>query len=428
MYHISTNQTTKHYEAWKNKFKLIICKGTVTIVFNRSSKYYLGLGDNMNCKTLINLIDEFNDHNIIASLTLNPEKIVFIYEDNKEETDKFRNIKNYLKDKLPDTDVTGVAIDKLNQDKICKELGAYKGSETIVNISGGSKLMSLVVYKASKKYSMESIFIDLDNEEMLRLTNREIIRLDADFINLEVKDFIASTGGKIISDSTELFSDIKAQQYVDYIVKNYEMWNDLKKIIRDSNIIIHNKFMMDTATISLDNLGEYQRRKLKGFLNRLKELNLIHISRVNRNKIIVKFKNIEAKTLLFKTGTWLEVLVYRILREMKEINDVKSGVLFLWDDEVNSVKNEVDVVAICRSRLIYVSCKDTEKYDEDTLNELNVYAEKLGGEDAKKILVATKESYKKSVVRRAEEMGIEIIIFNGNVDSLRKKLNKIIIN
>lgn len=381
----------------------------------------------MNCKTLINLIDEFNDHNIIASLTLNPEKIVFIYGDYKDETNIFKNIKNYLKDKLPDTEVIGVAIDKLNQEKICRELGAYKGSDTIVNISGGSKLMSLVAYKTSKKYSMESIFIDLDNEKILRLTNRQIVKLDANFIKLEVKDFIASTGGKIISDSTELYSDIKVQQYVDYIIKNYDTWNDLKKIIRNSNIIIHNKFMMDTANINLDNLGEYQKRKLKGFLNRLKELNLLHVSRVDRNKIIVKFKSIEAKTILFKTGTWLEVLVYRILREIKEINDVESGVLFLWDDEVNSVKNEVDVVAVSKSRLIYVSCKDTEKYDEDTLNELNVYAEKLGGEDAKKILVATKESYKRSVVRRAEEMRIEIVIFNGNVDSLRKKLNKIII-
>jgi hypothetical protein len=147
---------------------------------------------------------------------------------------------------------------------------------------------------------------------------------------------------------------------------------------------------------------------------------------MNDSNLIVKFTSLDAKTILFKTGTWLEVLVYEVIKEIKEVSDVKGGVVFLWDGNVRYVKNEIDVIAAANSQLIYVSCKDTEKYDENTLNELQVYADKLGGREVRKILVATKESEKRSLKLRAEEMGIHLIIFSGNIEELKEKLSKVI--
>jgi hypothetical protein len=55
-----------------------------------------------------------------------------------------------------------------------------------------------------------------------------------------------------------------------------------------------------------------------------------------------------------------------------------------------------------------------------------VYADKLGGREVRKILVATKESEKRSLKLRAEEMGIHLIIFSGNIEELKEKLSKVI--
>lgn len=60
------------------------------------------------------------------------------------------------------------------------------------------------------------------------------------------------------------------------------------------------------------------------------------------------------------------------------------------------------------------------------LNELNVYAEKFGGEDSYKILVATKEPLKSPVRMRAKEMGINIIIFDGDEEKFIRQVKAII--
>ena len=69
-----------------------------------------------------------------------------------------------------------------------------------------------------------------------------------------------------------------------------------------------------------------------------------------------------------------------IIKDIKEIDEVKSGVEFFWSNEYKYVKNELDVVAIKDSVLICISCKDSDKYDENALNELEVHSYKLGGD------------------------------------------------
>lgn len=62
------------------------------------------------------------------------------------------------------------------------------------------------------------------------------------------------------------------------------------------------------------------------------------------------------------------------------------------------------------------------------LNELNVYASKIGGENAYKILVATKEPIKEPVKMRAKEMGIHLVIFDGNEKKFINTIKNIIKN
>jgi hypothetical protein len=75
--------------------------------------------------------------------------------------------------------------------------------------------------------------------------------------------------------------------------------------------------------------------------------------------------------------------------------------------------------------LVCISCKDTEKYDVEELNELEVYAEHLGGRKVTKILVSTQKPERGEMIyQRAEEMGIHIVLFDGDVSVLKNKLQK----
>jgi hypothetical protein len=234
-------------------------------------------------------------------------------------------------------------------------------------------------------------------------------------------------GAKFFLQSTDLFNKANVQKFIDYIIKNYELWNDFKMTLIQSNIAQNNDSLTNRAIISLKGINNEDRKEYYKLLTKFKELNLINFTYKDDEQVVIYFNNSEIKTLFLKTGTWLEVLVYKIVKEIKAVDDVQSGVLFLWDNEVRNVKNEIDVLASVKSQLVYISCKDTSKYDDGTLNELQVYAEQLGGDDVKKILVATKPSYKRSTFSRAEEMGIHIVIFDGNVEKLKNNLQSVIL-
>lgn len=382
----------------------------------------------MKCKILINFLDDFNEQNAIAALNLNPEKIIFLYQNNIEDFEEFETIKSYLKDRLTDIEIEGIPIDEVKSKYIEPIISEYSGEDTVINLAGGSKLMSLIAYRAAEKYEITSVFVDVEHESILNFTDNSIHRLDIEFADLEVEDFIESTGGKILLHSTELFNKSNVQEFVDYIIKNYELWTDFKMTIIHSNFAQTNDSLMNRVTINLNKINNEDKKEYHKLLTKLKELNLIDFTYKDEGQVVIYFNNSEIKTLFLKTGTWLEVLVYKIVKEIKEVDDVKSGVLFLWDNDVRNVKNEIDVLASVKSQLVYISCKDTSKYDDSTLNELQVYAEQLGGDDVKKVLVATKPSHKRSTFSRAEEMGIHIVIFDGNVEKLKNNLQSIILS
>ncbi|MDZ5010384.1 DUF1887 family protein, partial [Clostridium perfringens] len=153
---------------------------------------------------------------------------------------------------------------------------------------------------------------------------------------------------------------------------------------------------------------------LNKILSELKKLNGIDYLEIDKNQIEVNFKNEYLKSFIFKSGTWLEIATDIIIREIKEMDEVKSGVMFFWNDKSKIVRNEVDVVAVKDSIPICISCKDSDKYNEDALNELDVYSKQIGGDKAYKILVATKNPIKSAVIERAKEMDIDIVIFDGD--------------
>lgn len=382
----------------------------------------------MECKNLINLIDDFNDHNVIASLNLKPNQIVFIYENNKEDYEEFKIIRDYLEEKLPRTEIVGVPIKDAKPEYIEEIISSYDKDDTIINLSGGNKLLSLLTFQIAQKYNVKSIFVDVDEEAIINLNHSSAEELDIELMDLDVKDFVASTGGEILCEASHLFDNPQVQKLIDYIVENYGIWEELKNILKNFSAIQHDKLSMYTVVINLNSIDSLYKEEFKEFINRIVQLELAIIKYSSRQKIVLQFKNMDYKGLIFKIGTWLEVLAYKLVKELKEVDDVKSGVLFLWDEDVRYVKNEVDVVASANSKLVYISCKDTGNYDVETLNEIEVYSQQLGGEGAKKILVATKESFKSSTILRAEEMDIDILVFNGDTEKLKNELKKVIMD
>lgn len=369
-------------------------------------------------KTIVNFVDEHNEGGLILFNKVKADKVVLVTTDKyKHEVDKLIAI---YKKFSRDIEIQSEHIDIGNVDEVRILVKKYKGQSTIFNLAGGERLNSLLLLEVSKEEDVDCCYIDVINKKMY-MFDGDVRATQEEIVDLEINDLAEASGANIVLESSELLNKNGIMDLTNKIQQNLELWHRYKQRLYDNNTFFHNYQDSKVVTINLDKLNSEELplvRKCIDFLVNMKGIKIEETS----SQIKVTFLNNYLKGFIFKSGTWLEVFTNMIINEIKEVDEAKSGVMFVWDEDVKVVRNELDVVAIKDSILICISCKDSDKYDESALNELSIYAKKLGGENAKKILVSTKEPIKISLKERAKQMGITLIILNKDVNQFRKEL------
>ncbi|MGL5616960.1 MAG: Card1-like endonuclease domain-containing protein [Sarcina sp.] len=373
---------------------------------------------------LINIFDNHNEASLLLSEKYKPKKVLFFYL-RKEESYQLAKFKNYYREKFPQTEFYYEKITVNNATEIDNFIKKYKAQNNILNITSGKKLAMLIVYSLALKNDIDCKYVDIEKELLIDLSCNGVEIKENSFVDLNIEDVIRSIGGSIIVDSTEIYNRRAILDITFWIADNLEIWELVKNDLQLNEVFIRDNCNPEIMTMNKTFLGFEKMKFYYKALEYLKARDLIAY-REQEEVIKIYFLNDFIKSFIFKSGTWLEVLTKNIIEEIKEIDDVKSGLLFLWNDSQSKVKNELDVVAIKDSILICVSCKDSKRYDERALNELNVYANQLGGDNVIKILVATMVPSKPVVTFRAKEMGIELVIFDGNLDKLKEEIKKIV--
>lgn len=374
---------------------------------------------------LINIFDSHNESSILLAEKYKPKNVLFFYLDGSEAY-QLERFKKYYEEKFNESIFNYKRINLDNPEEINSLIKEYKGNENIFNLTSGKSLAVIMIFSIAIKNNITCKYVDIEKEKLIDLSDNNIVIKENSFVDLNIEDIIKSVGGSIIVDSTEIYNRKAILDITYWIAKNTELWEEIKNDLQMNDVFIRDECNPEMMTINKANLGEEKMTFYYKALDFLKRLEMI----AYRNKgefIKVYFLNDFIKGFIFKSGTWLEVLTKSVIEEIREIDDIKSGLLFLWNDSQSKIKNELDVVAIKDSILICVSCKDSKKYDERALNELNVYANQLGGENVIKILVATMEPLKPVVSLRAKEMDINLVIYDGSVERFRSELKGIIL-
>ncbi|WP_164880401.1 Card1-like endonuclease domain-containing protein [Clostridium manihotivorum] len=381
----------------------------------------------MNYDILLNLIDTHNEASIIATKRFQPKEVVFICDKDNDTDIQLEGLRKYYSRNFPNIIFVTKVIEKLDIESIKAIVEKYKNNKVLINLTRGQRLNSLILLHLAKQYNFPCVYLDIENKKLTSFNEDVINIVDEEFEDLNIKDMIESIGGSIIVDSMESNSNDIIEKLIDLISNNLDTWERLKHRLYDPKVFIHNEADPTVMGLDMSLLTEEEINIYNSILKLLKNQNQIDYIIEHEQYVNIKFLNNYIKTFIFKSGSWLETYTRKVIERIQQVNDVKSGMLFLWDDEQSRVKNELDVVAIKDTVLICISCKDSGKYDEVALNELNVYAHQLGGEEVIKILVATKMPLKKPVLERAKEMGISVVIFDGNRDSFEEKLRKIVL-
>lgn len=378
----------------------------------------------MNYDFIITILDEHNESSILLAEKLKPKEIIYLYKKD-EELKVLNSLRQFYLNKFPNCNFSDEKLGKDTISSIEEIIKRMKSKNTAICLNQGDKKDILIMYTLALKHNIDGFFLDIPKEELLKLNLESVQCEKCNFVDLDVEDIIDSIGASIVVDSTEISEINIIETMTNYIASNLDLWKKYKIRLSDNSVFIHDESNPRSIKIDKELLSREEVMLLDKILNFLEENGQIKVKELEQC-LKVTFQNEFIKGFIFKSGTWLEVLTKNIIEEIKSIDDIKSGVLFLWNDKESRVKNELDVVAIKDSVLICVSCKDSKKYDEVALNELNVYSEQLGGENVIKILVATQPPIKSSISKRAKEMGINLVVFDGNKKSFKEELEKII--
>lgn len=371
---------------------------------------------------LINQVDEHNEGNILATQEFKPKVVYFIKDKSSEK--KMQILRKYYENNFTDIKIEEFIVDEGDKEELKKIIDSVESKQILVNLTGGKRINSLILLDICKKNKITALYIDIKKKIMYEFKD-SISVYNKTFEDLEIEDIVKASGGKIVEDSSKLCSKKDLIYFAEQISSNLSLWHEHKQKLYDSNIFEHDSYEQQKIYIHTENLSNEEIKILNSILVKLKEMREITFKEEDK-KITVNFYNNYLKAFIFKSGTWLEIETNKLINKIEEVDESKNGVMFLWSDGNQSVRNEVDVVAVKDSVPIFISCKDSDKYNEMALNELNVYAAKFGGENAYKILVATKEPLKAPVRMRAKEMEINIIIFDGNEEKFIREVKAII--
>ena len=378
----------------------------------------------MNYDFIITILDEHNESSILLAEKLKPKEIIYLYQKD-EELKVLNSLRQFYLNKFPNCNFSDEKLGKDTISSIEEIIKRMKSKNTAICLNQGNKKDILIMYTLALKHNIDGFFLDIPKEELLKLNLESVQCEKCNFVDLDVEDIIDSIGASIVVDSTEISEINIVETMTNYIADNLDLWKKYKIRLSDNSVFIHDESNPRSIKIDKELLSREEVMLLDKILNFLEKNGQIKVKELDQC-LKVTFQNEFIKGFIFKSGTWLEVLTKNIIEEIKSIDDIKSGLLFLWNDKESRVKNELDVVAIKDSVLICVSCKDSKKYDEVALNELNVYSEQLGGENVIKILVATHPPIKSSISKRAKEMGINLVVFDGNKKAFKEELEKII--
>lgn len=305
------------------------------------------------------LVSDQTIPNILGICHFKPDELLFITTQKMESLKKTQHILSTVKRFEFDYGHRHKCIE-VHEDSLldCKKkldqwIGGREGSEFTVNLTGGTKMMSIAAYEYFKEYSAKMIYIPLGKNEFItpfpKSAANKITPLS---LKLSVTDYLSAYGLKVTNSKKLLLNHAEAQQRQKlsrWIVRNYNEVKPLlekfgQKKIRDER---NNKkgYMLNTSY----NPGNEKEKELfqkAGFTYQENTYS----------------KHLGQSEINYLTGGWLEEYCYNEILQFKGrgIDDVVTGIV----PEAETRKNEFDVMFTKDNALYTVECKSLDQNDD----------------------------------------------------------------
>ncbi|MDH7604081.1 MAG: DUF1887 family CARF protein [Melioribacter sp.] len=342
--------------------------------------------------TIFCLVSRQSMANVLPVFMFRPNNVIlFSTPEEKRSADNLQKL--FLSKSISVKRIDGLnAYDFINFKKIVSEELYNSIGETILNITGGTKLMALAAYEAFAEKNKRIIYCDTEHQHIITLLpDYKIENLKAE---ITIKDYLLSYGYHI-KETKDISIVSKFYPLFDFILKNKLMQEFISffKKIRETHIEDYPKKNLDSFN--------------KNFhISKNFDTYTFHFDPKNR-------KSFSLTSSQYKLGDWLEYYIYYILKEKYKLNPL-TGVKIV---SAENVENEIDVLVLKDYKLYNYSCKSGKADNQYDLFQLETLRNITSGTFGKGIFITTNKGSKK-FLERAKELYIKTINISNNHEQL----------
>ncbi len=366
-------------------------------------------------KVLIEYYDKDVLKNIMAPLTLQPDKVIYLYDRGMQDMNVFRSLetcfKTHWKTKVETIPIDNSTVEKIRQ-ATCRIMERYPAEDCMLELTGGSELMMIGGYKAGREMGVKMLHTDLVRKCISDIETDEEI---AKTVTLTLEDFLNAKGACLMGEShrppqPEKYEAI--QKMARYLFTHLPEWKDTCGYLQTiaARGLPHELYMEHRRRVHIKNgrvvtpnkevMKEFQRL---GFIK-----NLI----MDQNWVRFSFCSMEDKQYCISYGVWLELYVYIGAMVSGVFDDVKLGTMIDWDvyDGQRVGGNEIDVMLMDDSLPVFISCKLRDA-DTAALNELVIAKKRLGGWFSKGVIAtfSKEKRHGTGTYQRSKVLGLEML-------------------
>lgn len=407
--------------------------------------------------TLIEIFDRTPVENIITTLAIKPDRVIFVGPESKKARRAIPAYQQILEKRGIRTEMSVCGVAKNDLEGILEDLNEIFAdpdeNNFIIDISGGDEgslvavgmILGSSVRPAGKRICAFRINPVSRHATLFELkptgSGISVERTICDFsvgtqVYLTVEEDVILHGGKVLDRGLKFTRGDAVEQDIDVMwtlcwtkCKN---WN--VEIGRISAAISRYTDSGDLYIIAEEAFKKGRNQVDRALFERFIDEGLILPVKKEGDNATFRFKNRIVKECLTKAGSLLEYYTYKTALSVKRDNvylydDAEVGVVICWDDDVEGTRNEIDCMLTSGVIPVFISCKNGN-IETDELYKLDAVADRFGHEYARTALASTiffdanDPSYDGDMAannlrNRADDMGIRILSNLHNVPDER---------
>lgn len=285
----------------------------------------------------------------------------------------------------------------------------------VLNATGGNKLMTLgltEVFSASfDPGRLRIIYTDTANDTLETVLPRNVQPAPLAAV-LDIPTYLAAQGARCrTTEDPEWVARALARKAVTkYLAHNAEELGSLIGALNYYASRAHDGEKLTAPVQKLESKGGGISPRWSACLHELAKAGVLEWQEGSTQ---IRFPDLDAAR--YVNGFWLEEYVWHVVRD-ERVDHVLQGVNLLWDgtSRADAPRNELDVVAVHRNRMLVVECKtmrfaNDERDGQTVITKLESLGRNAGGTFGEMLLVSARRIEDKTIRTRCRSLRIPLV-------------------